>query len=45
MLDRRIVTKSYGRAFLGSLPPAWRTHQHEALEAWFLGEPVYDMEP
>ncbi|MFE8602790.1 ATP-dependent DNA helicase [Archangium violaceum] len=37
MLDRRIVTKSYGRAFLTSLPPARRIHQLEALSAWFEG--------
>ncbi|WP_095992643.1 ATP-dependent DNA helicase [Cystobacter fuscus] len=44
LLDRRIVTKSYGRSFLASLPPAWRTHSPESLEAWFHGEPVYDVE-
>ncbi|MET0402335.1 MAG: ATP-dependent DNA helicase, partial [Cystobacter sp.] len=44
MLDRRIVTKSYGRAFLASLPPAWRTHSPESLSAWFHGEPVYEAE-
>ncbi len=35
LLDRRIVTKSYGRAFLSSLPPARRLDDREALEAWF----------
>lgn len=44
MLDRRIVTKSYGRSFLSSLPSAWRTHSPESLQAWFLGEPVYEAE-
>jgi ATP-dependent DNA helicase DinG len=44
LLDRRIVTKSYGRSFLASLPPAWRTHSHDSLHAWFHGEPVYDVE-
>ncbi len=37
MLDRRIVTKNYGRAFLTSLPPARRINQLDALEAWFNG--------
>ena len=37
MLDRRIVTKSYGRAFLTSLPPARRIDRLDALEAWFNG--------
>jgi ATP-dependent DNA helicase DinG len=37
MLDRRIVTKAYGRAFLASLPPALRLDDVEALEAWFHG--------
>jgi len=35
MLDRRIVTKNYGRAFLGSLPPARRLDDLGALDAWF----------
>lgn len=37
MLDRRIVTKSYGRSFLKSLPPATRLHRPEELRAWFHG--------
>ncbi len=35
LLDRRILTKSYGRAFLGSLPPARRVQDLEALQDWF----------
>ncbi len=35
LLDRRIVTKNYGRAFLGSLPPAKRLDDLRALDAWF----------
>jgi ATP-dependent DNA helicase DinG len=37
MLDRRIVTKSYGRAFLKSLPPARRIDKLDELEGWFNG--------
>jgi ATP-dependent DNA helicase DinG len=37
MLDRRIVTKGYGRAFLTSLPPARRIDKLDALEGWFHG--------
>ncbi len=37
MLDRRIVTKGYGRAFLKSLPPARRIDRLESLEGWFNG--------
>ncbi len=39
MLDRRIVTKNYGRAFLTSLPPARRIDRLDALSAWFEGAP------
>jgi ATP-dependent DNA helicase DinG len=35
LLDRRIVTKPYGRAFLESLPPARRVEDLEALRRWF----------
>ncbi|MBF5041741.1 ATP-dependent DNA helicase [Aggregicoccus sp. 17bor-14] len=35
LLDRRILTKSYGRAFLASLPPAHRVQGLEELEDWF----------
>lgn len=35
VLDRRIVTKGYGRAFVRSLPPAWRTESLEALTEWY----------
>ncbi|PTL83487.1 ATP-dependent DNA helicase [Vitiosangium sp. GDMCC 1.1324] len=46
MLDRRIVTKNYGRAFLTSLPPARRIDQLDALSAWFNGtaEPEDDVD-
>ncbi|HVG58740.1 MAG TPA: ATP-dependent DNA helicase [Hyalangium sp.] len=35
LLDRRIVTKPYGRAFLASLPPARRVEDLDALQRWF----------
>ncbi|MDY7227709.1 ATP-dependent DNA helicase [Hyalangium rubrum] len=35
LLDRRIVTKPYGRAFLESLPPAQRVDDLSALRGWF----------
>jgi len=35
LLDRRIVTKPYGRAFLHSLPPAQRVEDLSALRLWF----------
>ncbi|MBN1210022.1 MAG: ATP-dependent DNA helicase [Myxococcaceae bacterium] len=35
LLDRRIVTKPYGRAFLESLPPAQRVEDLDALQDWF----------
>ncbi|QRN98580.1 ATP-dependent DNA helicase [Archangium violaceum] len=44
MLDRRIVTKAYGRAFLTSLPPARRIDKLDALEGWFHGTPVLERE-
>ncbi|QRK13504.1 ATP-dependent DNA helicase [Archangium violaceum] len=44
MLDRRIVTKNYGRAFLTSLPPARRIDQLGALSAWFNGTSEDDIE-
>jgi len=44
MLDRRIVTKNYGRAFLTSLPPARRIDRLDALEAWFNGKSFSDSE-
>lgn len=37
VLDRRVVTKPYGRAFLRSLPPARRFSGVEELRAWFGG--------
>jgi ATP-dependent DNA helicase DinG len=45
MLDRRIVTKNYGRAFLTSLPPARRIDQPDALSAWFNGTYTVTSEP
>jgi ATP-dependent DNA helicase DinG len=36
LLDRRILTKSYGRAFLASLPAARRVQDLEQLSDWFL---------
>ncbi|WNG51022.1 ATP-dependent DNA helicase [Archangium minus] len=44
MLDRRIVTKNYGRAFLTSLPPARRIDQLDALSAWFNGTSEDDID-
>lgn len=38
LLDRRIVTKPYGRAFLESLPKARRVDSLEELQRWFHGE-------
>jgi len=35
LLDRRVVTRSYGRTFLASLPPAPATHDPAALRAFF----------
>jgi ATP-dependent DNA helicase DinG len=35
LLDRRIVTKPYGRAFLESLPPAKRVDDLDTLRSWF----------
>jgi len=35
ILDRRITTKSYGKQFLESLPPAPRTHDFKAVAAFF----------
>ncbi|NVJ08065.1 ATP-dependent DNA helicase [Myxococcus sp. AM001] len=37
MLDRRIVTKAYGRVFLDSLPPARRMEDVVSLSRWFNG--------
>ncbi|WP_375742293.1 ATP-dependent DNA helicase [Corallococcus interemptor] len=37
MLDRRIVTKGYGRVFLSSLPPAKRMDDTTELSRWFNG--------
>ncbi len=37
MLDRRIVTKAYGRVFLDSLPPARRMDDVVSLSRWFNG--------
>ncbi|MCP3105279.1 ATP-dependent DNA helicase [Myxococcus sp. K15C18031901] len=37
MLDRRIVTKSYGRVFLDSLPDARRMDDLTELSRWFNG--------
>ncbi|WP_163994475.1 ATP-dependent DNA helicase [Pyxidicoccus caerfyrddinensis] len=37
MLDRRIVTKGYGRVFLSSLPPARRVDDVVELSRWFNG--------
>ncbi|NOK36050.1 ATP-dependent DNA helicase [Corallococcus exercitus] len=44
MLDRRIVTKSYGRVFLSSLPPAKRMEDTMELSRWFNG-PVRPVPP
>jgi ATP-dependent DNA helicase DinG len=38
ILDRRMTTKGYGRAFLRSLPPARRVMNQEALRRFFRGE-------
>jgi ATP-dependent DNA helicase DinG len=35
LLDKRILTKRYGRFFLASLPPARRVQSLEELERWF----------
>lgn len=45
MLDRRIVTKNYGRAFLTSLPPARRIDRLDALTDWFNGTDTVTSEP
>lgn len=37
LLDRRVLTKSYGRALLGSLPPAKRVHSLEEAKAFWAG--------
>ena len=44
MLDRRIVTKAYGRVFLTSLPPARRIDRLDALERWFHGTSEDDID-
>lgn len=44
MLDRRIVTKGYGRVFLSSLPPAKRMDDTTELSRWFNG-PVRPVPP
>ncbi|RKG60163.1 ATP-dependent DNA helicase [Corallococcus sp. CA054B] len=44
MLDRRIVTKGYGRVFLSSLPPAKRMEDTTELSRWFNG-PVRPVPP
>ncbi len=36
ILDRRIRTKAYGRAFVRSLPPAKPFAERDALEQWYL---------
>ena len=35
VLDRRLATRPYGRAFLQSLPPARRVESVEGLKQWF----------
>lgn len=35
VLDRRIIEKNYGRAFLASLPDVYKTHQISNLERFF----------
>jgi len=35
LLDKRVLTKSYGRTFLKSLPPAPLTHEREQLRNFF----------
>jgi ATP-dependent DNA helicase DinG len=40
VLDRRIRTKSYGRAFLRSLPPARQLSDLEELDRWFNRRPT-----
>jgi ATP-dependent DNA helicase DinG len=37
ILDGRLLTKGYGRAFLDSLPPCPLTHEREDLRAFFGG--------
>ncbi len=37
LLDRRVVTKSYGRMLLGSLPPARRASSMEAVREFWAG--------
>ncbi|WP_223638851.1 ATP-dependent DNA helicase [Corallococcus sp. EGB] len=44
MLDRRIVTKGYGRVFLSSLPAAKRMEDTTELSRWFNG-PVRPVPP
>jgi ATP-dependent DNA helicase DinG len=35
ILDARILTRSYGRAFIASLPPAPRTSALEQVRRWW----------
>jgi len=35
LLDRRVVTKGYGRKFLASLPPSVRTEKFKDVAAWW----------
>jgi ATP-dependent DNA helicase DinG len=37
ILDRRIVTRSYGKRLLASLPPARRVSSLEDVEAFWTG--------
>ena len=37
MLDRRLVTKGYGRAFLATLPPAPLLRSIAATQRWWDG--------
>jgi len=41
LLDKRVLTKSYGKMFLKSLPPAPLTHDPATMEAFLREEPVF----
>jgi ATP-dependent DNA helicase DinG len=40
LCDPRLVTKPYGRAILGSLPPMRRTRERVDVEAFFARMPA-----
>ncbi len=42
LLDKRVVTKAYGQAFLSSLPRATRVRTREQLAAWWAGRRTTD---